>query len=115
MWLEAQCPPLVQRRGSRIVTHNVCGPMADPLRLQAAALCGYGGGEATLDSRSLRLLAECLLMPPDEVADHVVEFMRCSKEFLLVPGAPNRVIFKESEDPFINWIVESGKRRSTAA
>lgn len=115
MWLEAQSPPLIQRRGPRIFTHNISGPMADPLRLHAAALCAYAGGEAPLDSRGVRLLAECFLMPADELIGHVVEFAQASKEFLLIPGTPNRLIFSESEDPFINWVVTSVKRKSTAA
>lgn len=115
MWLEEQSPPLVERRGSRIFTHNISGPMADPLRLHAAALCAYAGGEAHLDSRGVRLLAECFLIPADELIGHVVEFAQASKEFLLIPGAPHRLIFKDSEDPFINWMVKSVKKKSTAA
>ncbi|MCA1567582.1 MAG: hypothetical protein LC803_18420 [Acidobacteria bacterium] len=115
MWLEAQSPQLIQRRGSRIFTHNISGPMADALRIHAAALCAYAGREALLDSRGVRLLAECFLMPADELIDYVVEFAQASKEFLLIPGTPNRLIFSESEDPFINWMVTSVKRKSTAA
>lgn len=115
MWLEAQSPPLIQRRGSRIFTHNISGPMADPLRLHAAALCAYAGGEARLDSRGVRLLAECFLMPAGELIGHVVEFAQASNEFLLIPGTPNRLVFSGSEDPFINWVVTSVKRKSTAA
>jgi hypothetical protein len=89
--------------------------MADPLRHHAAALCAYAGGEAPLDVQAVRLLAECFLMPADELIGHVVEFAQGSKEFLLIPGAPHRLIFKESEDPFINWMVQSVKRKSTAA
>jgi hypothetical protein len=115
MWLEAQSPPLIQRRGSRIYTNNITGPMADPLRLHAAALCAYAGGEALLDAQGVRLLAECFLMPADELIGHVVEFAQGSKEFLLITGAPHRLIFKESEDPFIDWMIKSVKRKSTAA
>lgn len=115
MWLEAQSPPLIQRRGSRIFTHNITGPMADPLRLHAAALCAYAGGEALLDVGGVRLLAECFLMPADELMGHIIEFAQNSKEFLLITGAPHRLIFKESEDPFINWMLMSVKRKSTAA
>lgn len=115
MWLEAPSPPLIQRRASRIFTHNISGPMADPLRLHAAALCAYAGGEASLDAHSVRLLSECFLVPVDEVIGHVVEFGQSSKEFFLIPGAPHRLIFKQSEDPFINWMVKCVKRKSSAA
>ncbi len=113
-WLEAQAPPLIQRRGGRVFTHNIWGPMADPIRLHVAALCANEGGEATLDSRGTRLLAECFLMPADELVGHIVEFARGSKEFLLIPGAPPRLIFNKSEDPFINWMVASVRRKTTA-
>ncbi len=114
MWLEAQSPPLIQRRGARIFTHNVSGPMANPLRLHAAALCAYKGGEVSLDSSNIRLLAECFLTPADELIGHVIESAQDSMEFLLIPGAPPRLIFNRSEDPFINWIAEFVKRKTMA-
>lgn len=113
-WLEAQAPPLIQRRGGRIFTHSISGPMADPMRLHVAALCANEGGEASLDSRGVRLLAECFLMPVDELVSHIVEFARGSKEFLLIPGAHPRLIFNRSDDPFINWVIESVRRKATA-
>lgn len=115
MWLEAQSPPLIQRKGSRIFTHNISGPMADSLRLHAAALCAYAGGEVSLDSKHVRLLTECFLIPSDELIGFVVEFAQSSKEFLLIPGAPPRIIFNGSDDPFINWMMVSVKTESTAA
>jgi hypothetical protein len=54
-------------------------------------------------------------MPADELIGHVVDFVQSSKEFLLIPGAPHRLILNDSEDPFINWMVKSVKRESTAA
>ena len=114
-WLEAQSPPLIERHGSRIFTHNISGPMANSLRLHVAALCAYAGGEALLDSRGARLLAECFLMPSDELIGHVIEFMQASKEFLLIPGAPHRLIFNDCEDPFINWMVKSVRQKLTTA
>lgn len=114
MWLESQTPPLIQWREARIFTHNVSGPMADPLRLHAAALCAYKGGEVSLDSSNVRLLAECFLTPADELIGHIIESTRDSIEFLLIPGAPPRLIFNKSEDPFINWIVEFAKRKAPA-
>jgi hypothetical protein len=86
--------------------------MADPLRLHAAALCAYKGGEVSLDSLNIRLLAECFLMPADEIIGQVIEYARDSKEFLLIPSAPPRLIFNGSEDPFINWITELRKREA---
>jgi len=114
MGLEAQVPPMIQKRGTRIFTHNISSPIADPLRLHAAALCAYKGGEVSLDSSNIRLLAECFLMPADELIGQVIEYVRDSMEFLLIPSAPPRLIFNRSEDPFINWIVEFMKREAPA-
>jgi len=107
MWLEAQAPPLVRRIGSRIFTHNTSAPMADALRLHLAALCACTGGEASLNPQSLKLLAECFLMSTDELIGHVIDFAQASSEFLLVPSIPYRLVFRTSDDPFINWMIKS--------
>src|SRR5689334_8737376 len=39
MWLEAQMPPLIQRKGNRLFMNSPCVPMAESLRLHLAALC----------------------------------------------------------------------------
>ena len=107
MWLEAQAPPLVQKIGSRIFTHNTSAPMADSLRLHLAALCSCTGGEASLNAQSLKLLAECFLISTDELIGHVIDFAQASSEFLLVPSIPYRLVFRKSDDPFINWMIKS--------
>jgi hypothetical protein len=114
MWLESQAPPMIQKRGTRIFTHNISSPIGDHLRLHAAALCAYKGGEVSLDALNIKLLAECFLMPADELIGQVIEYMRDSVEFLLIPSTPPRLIFNRSEDPFINWIVEFIKRGAPA-
>jgi hypothetical protein len=110
MWLEAQLPSLVQRIGSRIFTHTTSGPMADALRLNLIALCAYNGGEATLNSQGRQLLAECFLISGDELMGHVTEFARVSNEFLLIPSTPYKLVFTQSEDPFINWMIAKRPR-----
>ena len=107
MWLEAQAPPLVQRIGSRIFSHNTSAPMADALRLHLAALCACTGGEALLNVESLQLLAEGFLMSTAELIGYVSDFAQASSEFLLVRSIPYRVVFRESDDPFINWMIKS--------
>jgi hypothetical protein len=54
------------------------------------------------------------LTPADELIGHVIESAQDSMEFLLIPGAPPRLIFNRSEDPFINWIAEFVKRKTMA-
>jgi hypothetical protein len=119
MWLEVQAPPLVQKKGRRIFTKGYLSPMADSIRLHLAALCAVNGGErgcttafkgaAILNTDNIQLLAECFLIPADELFVPITDFTRDLDEFLLVPGVPNRVIFKGSEDPFIEWIVKYSK------
>ncbi|MFQ6042071.1 MAG: hypothetical protein ACE5PV_14530 [Candidatus Poribacteria bacterium] len=107
MWLEAQAPPLIQKKGRRIFTLGSRAPMADSIRLHLAALCALSGGEATLDTDNIQLLAECFLIPANELFVPITDFTRESHEFLLVPGVPNQVIFNGSEDPFIEWIAKT--------
>ena len=107
MWLESQALPLIRKEGHRIRYQNASIPMADSMRLHLAALCGLNSGEVVLDDENMQLLAESVLIRPDELADPIEDFMRDSEEFLLVSTAPNRVIFKGTRDPFIEWVVQS--------
>jgi len=115
MWLETQAPPLVQKKGRRIFTLGYLSPMADSIRLHLAALCAVNEGAAILNTDNIQLLAECFLIPADELFGPITDFTRDSHEFLFIPGVPNRVIFNSSEDPFIEWIVKasSGNSMST--
>ena len=107
MWLESQALPLIKKEGHRIRCQNTSTPMVDSMRLHLAALCGLNGGEVVLDDRNMQLLAESILIRIDELANPIEAFMRDSDEFLLVLAVPNRVIFKGTKDPFIEWIVKS--------
>ena len=107
MWLESQALPLIKKEGHRIWCQNALIPTADSMRLHFAALCGLLGGEVVLDDKNMRLLAESVLIRPNELASPIEDFMRDSEEFLLVPAVPNRVIFKGTQDPFIEWIVKA--------
>lgn len=107
MWLESQALPFIKKERRRVVLQNSSTATADTMRLHLAALCAHPGGEVTLDNDNMQLLAESLLIRTDELASQVANFTRDSEEFLLVPAVPNRVIFRESNDLFIQWIVRS--------
>ena len=107
MWLESQALPLVQKEGHRIRCQNASTPTADSMRLHLAALCGLNSGEVVLDNKNMQLLAESVLIRPDELVSSIEDFMHDSEEFLLISTTPNRVIFKDTKDPFIEWIVKS--------
>jgi hypothetical protein len=107
MWLESQALPLVQKEGHRIRYQNASTPTADSMRLHLAALCGLNSGEVVLDNKNMQLLAESVLIRPDELVSSIEDFMHDSEEFLLISAIPNRVIFKDTKDPFIEWIVKS--------
>ena len=109
MWLESQALPLIRKDGHRIRCQSISTPMADSMRLHLAALCALSGGEVVLNDKNMQLLAESVLIRPDELMRPIQDFMRGSEEFLLVPAVPNRAIFKGTKDPFIEWIVKSTK------
>ena len=111
MWLESQALPFIKKERRRVVLQNSSTATADTMRLHFAALCAHSGGEVTLDNDNMQLLAEALLIRTDELASQVANFTRDSEEFLLVPAVPNRVIFRESNDLFIQWIVKSAVRQ----
>lgn len=111
MWLESQALPLITKERRRVVLQNSSTAMADTMRLHLAALCAHCRGETTLDNGNMQLLAESLLIRTDELARQVADFTRDSEEFLLVPAVPNLLIFRGSDDPFIEWLVRSAVRK----
>jgi hypothetical protein len=112
MWLESQALPLIEKNGRRIFIPNSSVPMADSMRLHLAALCALGNGEAQLSDDNIRLLAESFLSRADELVGSVTDFTSDCNEFILIQSTPNRVIFKGSEDPFIEWMVKSANGSS---
>ena len=105
MWLEAQALPLIRKEGLRIIRQNLSTSMADAMRLHLSALCALDRGEIILDRKSIQLLSESILIQTDELVRVVEDFVRDSDEFLFISAVPNRVIFKDSRDPFIQWVV----------
>ncbi len=106
-WLESQALPLIKREGKRILRRNSLVPMTDTMRLHLAALCALEGGEVLLNDKNMQLLAESVLIRPNELASQIIDFMRDSEEFLLVRSVPNRVIFKGTNDLFVGWILKT--------
>ena len=53
-------------------------------------------------------------MSTDELIGHVIDFAEASREFLFIPSIPYRLVFNESEDPFINWMIKSASRSALA-
>jgi hypothetical protein len=110
MWLEAQPVPLIHKIGGRIYTQRSYAPTAASLSLNIAALCLKNSGEATLDPQNLRLLAECLLIPVEDLSAYIASHAQETKAFLFVPSTPNRLVLAEMEDPLIGWMAEAVKK-----
>jgi hypothetical protein len=104
--------PLITKRGQRIFLQNASAPPPSSVRLHVASLCALGGGEAILNDENRQLLAESFLIGADECVGLITDVSRDSSEFLFIPTAPSRVIFKGSEDLFIVWMVKSARRDS---
>lgn len=107
MWLDAQQPPLIDKQGNRVFSQGIPVLNQDLIKLNLTALCASCGGDIPLTPNNLRVLSECLLASENEIVGLISEFVSESSEFLLVNGVPKRIIFKESIDPFINWIIKS--------
>jgi hypothetical protein len=105
VWLEAQAPPLIQRESQRIRIQDAFIYTSEAMRLHLASLCALGNGQTELNNKSIQMLAECFLYNAEEVYNAVLDFAHNSPEFMLLSGAPYRVIFKNSDEPFINWII----------
>lgn len=111
MWLDAQQPPLIGKQGSRVFSQGIPVLNQDLIKLSLTALCAICGGDVTLTINNLRLLSECLLVSENEIIGLVFDFISGSSEFLLINGVPQRIIFRESTDPFINWIIKSACKK----
>lgn len=107
MWLDAQQPPLIEKLGSRVFSQGIPFLNQDLIRLNVTALCASCGGDVPLTTNNLRLLSECLLVSENEIIGLLFDFISESSDFILLNGVPYRIIFKESTDPFVNWIIET--------
>ena len=108
-WLMAQTPPLVEQVGRNVARLRGQAPSPTSLRLNLAAVCALEGGRVSLDGDAFHLLAESLLIPPDELWLPVVEYARDSAEFSFIPGGRGRVVFNRGEDAFVRWVSNAGR------
>jgi hypothetical protein len=109
-WLAAQTPPLVEMTGKKVTRAR--GQITSPtmLRVNLAAMCALEGGPTSLDGKALELLAEAVLVPPDELWLSVVEYVRDSAEFTFIPGGRGTVAFNRSDDAFIQSVFRVAQR-----
>ncbi len=103
-WLKAQVPPLVADTGSRLTMIARPRPGLTVIRFQVAALCSMCNGEAAMDTEATEQLANALVVSPQELRWILREFSDVSGEFAVV-GTGNRIVYRESSDPFLDWIV----------
>jgi hypothetical protein len=104
-WLKAHSPPLVGQVGTRL--HALSHPQPGPttVRFHAAALCALHGGHAGVQGETAELLADGLLLPPQELPLALEESLGNSPEFHLFGGRALRIAYRGSTDPFLEWIV----------
>jgi hypothetical protein len=104
MWLKTQVPPLIGDTGSRLTMIARPRPGLSVVRFQVAALCSMHRGEVAMDTEATEQLANTLVVPSQELRWILREFSDASGEFAVV-GTGNRIIYRESSDPFLDWIV----------
>jgi hypothetical protein len=110
-WLKAQTPALAEQAGRKVTRVRGQAPSPTSLRLNLAALCGLEGGRVALHGRALQLLAESVLVPPDELWLPVVEYARDSDEFAFIPGGRGAVVFDHAADDLVRWVADVPGRR----
>ena len=57
-----------------------------------------------MDAAATEQLANALVVSPQELRWILREFSDVSGEFTVV-GTGNRIVYRESSDPFLDWIV----------
>lgn len=103
-WLKAQLPALVETSGGRVRPRLGYRPGLGCVRYQVAALCRLGRGTGSLTGEAGGQLADSLLIPPTEVASILRETLESDREFHLLAKS-QRVVYRGSQDPFLDWIV----------
>jgi hypothetical protein len=104
-WLKAHSPPLVRQAGVRL--HALPQLRAGPtsLRFNAAALCALHGGQADVEGENAEVLADVLVLPSQELRIVLEESLGGSGEFHLFGRGVQRIVYRGSPDPFLEWIV----------
>lgn len=111
-WLMAQTPALVEQVGKNVARVRGQAPSPSSLRLNLAAACALEGGRVNLDGDALKLLAESVVIPPDELWLAVIEYARDSAEFAFIPGGRGTVVFDHAEDEFVRCVSNAAGRRA---
>ncbi len=104
-WLKAHSPPLVGQTAGRL--HALPQPRPGPtsVRFHAAALCALRGGQADVGGENADLLADALVLPTQELRLVLEESLAGSDEFHLFGSGVKRISYRDSPDPFLEWIV----------
>jgi hypothetical protein len=107
MWLEAQVPPLISRRGSRLFAAVSCSVTATTAQFHLMALSRITGPKAILDSPNLRLLEESWLTSASQVMN-TIDGTRESAGLQLVPSSPPELLFYHADSASAEWIHAVG-------
>jgi hypothetical protein len=104
-WLKAHSPPLIGQTGGRLHALPQARPGLTSLRFHAAALCAVHGGQADVEGDNAELLADALVLPPQDLRVVLEESLDSSEEFHLFGTGAKRIAYRGSSDPFLEWIV----------
>lgn len=105
VWLETQTPPLIKKDNQYLRRQDTFVPTVETLRLHLSAICALGKGVVELNATNVRLLAESLLVSEEEIQLAILDFANDSSEFMLTESALRAIIFRYSNEPFTNWIM----------
>jgi hypothetical protein len=114
-WLKGHSPPLLGQVGTRLHALPQARPGVTSLRFHAAALCALHGGQADIEGENAELLADALVLAPQELPVVLEESLDGSEEFHLIGGARKRIAYRGSRDPFLEWIVHGRHDTNPAA
>lgn len=104
MWLQAQVPSLIVQKGSRIFPAVPAAVSATSTQFHLTALCRLNSGQATLNPRNVRLLAESWLVSPSEVMT-TVETACEYAEFDLIRSSPPELLCRSAGSSSLAWIA----------
>lgn len=105
MWLQAQAPSLITRKGSRIFAALPGTVSATSAQFHLTALCRTGNGQSTLNSANVRLLAESWLVSSSEVM-RTVEKACEFPGFDLIPSSPPHLLCHPKSSS-LAWIASA--------
>jgi hypothetical protein len=101
IWLEAQVPPLLWRKRSRLFASMTGWVSPTTAQFHLAALCELDGDRVILDASNMELLGEAWLTSDGNVTNTVRAACE-SPEFTFVPSSPPQLIAHRSEAT--HWI-----------